>query len=133
MQRSFCHTITVAVLGVGLMLFACQANEALATESTEAKPQLFAVEIKTGPSWDASKAAHEQANFKEHSENLQRLRGEGKIVMGARYSDIGLIIISALTADEVVAMMEQDASMQSGTFVFAVHAFNMFYPFLNDN
>lgn len=95
---------------------------------SELNAKLFAVEIKVGPKWDNSKAPNEQAFFKEHSMNLQQLRKAGHIVMGARYSDIGLIIFSAKTADEVKAFMDEDPSMSAGTFQYAVHSFNVFYP-----
>lgn len=121
MQRSLKLSVIASVLITGLMSFASIASEA--------EPSLFAVEIKTGPNWDTSKAPYEQAFFKEHSENLQRLRSEGRIVMGARYSDIGLIIFSAGSAEEVASMLDEDASMTAGTFVYEVHAINIFYPY----
>ncbi len=102
------------------------AQDALPEQGAEAK--LFAVEIKVGPGWDNAKTPNEQAYFKEHSANLKRLREEGHIVMGARYSDIGLLIISAETKEAVETMMEQDPSMTAQTFVFAVHEINVFYP-----
>ena len=99
-----------------------------ASPEIKTKPKLFAVEIKVGPNWDKSKAPNEQAFFKEHSMNLKQLRKAGHIVMGARYSDIGLIIFSANTAEEVKAFMEKDPSMSAGTFKYQVHPFNVFYP-----
>lgn len=97
-------------------------------EPAAADLHLFAVEIMVGAEWDSSKAPNEQAYFKEHSLNLKRLRDEGHIVMGARYSDKGLVIFSARSIDEVTAMMEQDPAMAAGTFVYEVFAFSVFYP-----
>ena len=111
--------------------FAGQQVFAQTTETdgaNEAKLALFAVEIKVGPSWDNAKSPNEQAFFKEHSANLKRLRDEGHIVMGARYSDKGLVIFSASSTEEVRDMMEEDPAMKAGTFVYEVHAFNVFYP-----
>ena len=121
------------LLMISGLVFACFAPDALshsssASSETEAKLKLFAAEIKIGPNWDSSKAPNEQAFFKEHSMNLKQLREAGHIVMGARYSDIGLIIFSANSAEEVTAHMEKDPSMSAGTFKFEVHAFNVFYP-----
>ncbi len=96
--------------------------------ATEAELRSFVVEIKVGPNWDGSKPPNEQAFFKEHSSNLQRLREAGHIVMGARYSDIGLIVFSARSAEEVRGLMSQDPSMTAGTFKYEVHALNVFYP-----
>lgn len=115
-----------------LVLASCIFNNAIqpasAASATEAANKLFAVEIKTGPNWDSSKSPNEQEFFSEHSANLKRLRESGHIVMGARYSDIGLIIFSAKSADEVRALMSQDPSMTAGTFKYEVHVFNVFYP-----
>ena len=131
MRHSSKLAVAASVLIACLLSLPSLASPAEDIESPEAEPQLFAVEIKSGPNWDESKSAYEQAYFQEHSANLKRLRSEGHIVMGARYSDIGLVIFSALSAEEVEAMMEQDPSMAAGTFVFEVHAFNMFYSFSN--
>ncbi len=97
-------------------------------EPVEEKLKLYAVEIKIGTNWDATKAPHEQEFFKEHSMNLKKLRESGYITMGARYSDIGLMVFSATSAEEVTAFMEQDPAMAAGTFKFAVHPMNVFYP-----
>ena len=99
-----------------------------ASPDNGAEEKLFAVEIKVGPGWDNTKAPNDQAFFKEHSANLKRLREAGHIVMGARYSDIGLLVISAETKEAVATMMQQDPSMAAQTFVFAVHEMNVFYP-----
>lgn len=88
---------------------------------------LFAVEIKVGPKWDQSKPPQEQALFKEHSANLRRMRDSGALVMGARYSDKGLVVVAAASAADVKAQMEQDPSFAAGTFVYEVHPFNVFY------
>ncbi|MCW8999995.1 MAG: YciI family protein, partial [Kangiellaceae bacterium] len=98
------------------------------SSDNKVKQKLFAVEIKVGSNWDKSKSPSEQRFFKEHSVNLQQLRKAGHIVMGARYSDIGLIIFSANSADEVKAFMEKDPSMSAGTFKYEVHPLNVFYP-----
>ena len=116
-----------------LLVLECLAAEAFAQSAetavaAAAEQQLFAVEITVGPTWDVAKAPNEQAYFKEHSANLRRLRDGGHIVMGARYSDKGLIVFSARSADEVRLMMDADPSMAAGTFQFEVHAFNVFYP-----
>ena len=92
------------------------------------EPALFAVEIKTGPKWDSAKQAHEQVQFREHSANLKKMRESGALVMGARYSDKGLLVVSAPSAGEVEAMLDQDPSFAAGTFVYEVHPFSVFYP-----
>jgi uncharacterized protein YciI len=89
---------------------------------------LFAVEVRTGPAWDPSRPPNEQAFFKEHSAGLKRLREAGRIVAGVRYSDVGLLLFSAASVEEVRALMDQDPSMQAGTFRYEVHPANVFYP-----
>ena len=88
----------------------------------------FAVEIITGPNWDPNLSAYEQAFFKEHSAHLQQLRADGHIVMGTRYSDIGLLVFHSESIDAINKLMVADPSMQAGTFTYEVHAMNVFYP-----
>jgi len=119
---------TVSTLALASCALEPVAQPVSVASGAEAELNLFAVEIKVGPKWDSSKTPNEQAFFKEHSANLKSLREAGHIVMGARYSDIGLIIFSAKSAEEVRALMSQDPSMSAGTFKYEVHALNVFYP-----
>ena len=114
------------LLAFSIIVFTCSALHA--SSESETKMKLFAVEIKVGPNWDRSKAPNKQAYFKEHSKNLKKLREAGHIIMGARYSDIGLIIFSARSPEEVKAFMAKDPSMSAGTFKYEVHTLNVFYP-----
>lgn len=105
---------------------AAQPASAPAVPATELA--LFAIEIKVGPKWDTSKQPHEQAFFREHSANLGRLRAAGLVAFGARYSDKGLVVVTAATIADARAMMDPDPSIGAGTFAFEVHPFNVFYP-----
>jgi uncharacterized protein YciI len=97
--------------------------------STPAPPgRSFAVEFRTGPKWYAAKPPHEQPYFKEHSENLKRLRGEGRILVGARYGEVGLIVVAGASEEEVRGLFAADPSLQNGVFAFTVHEFRVFYP-----
>ncbi|MEZ5419072.1 MAG: YciI family protein [Vicinamibacterales bacterium] len=99
-------------------------------EQPAASPQslpLFAVEITVGPNWDQSKPPQAQQYFREHSANLKRLRDAGSLVMGARYSDKGLVILAARSEDEARAFMDVDPSIKAGVFKYEVHAFSVFY------
>lgn len=103
------------------------ASSAPALSTAEAVMPLFAVEIKTGPAWDSTKTAQEQAYFREHSANLKMLRDQGSLVMGARYADKGLVVLQAATVQEAHALMQQDPAMQHRTFTYELHPFNVFY------
>ena len=76
------------------------------------KPALFAVRFQPGAGWDQSKPPAEQTGFASHSANLQRLRRDGRVVLGGRFADLGLIVVSAadlaaarelFTSDETIA------------------------------
>ena len=116
--------IQLALAIVFLFGGAVLAEEPAATESLT----WFAVEISVGPGWDESISPYEQAYFKEHSAHLAELRQAGHIVMGARYSDVGLLVVQALAAEDVRDLMDGDPSMKAGTFQYEVYPMNVFYP-----
>ncbi len=93
-----------------------------------AAPVLFAVEFRTGPNWDHERPAHEQSYFREHSANLKLLREDGSLVLGARYADKGLVVLSAVSEDEAHAMLRRDASIEHGVFRYELHRLMVFYP-----
>lgn len=128
-MRSILKTsIAVVVIAIEAIAIQASAQSAGPASSSDTEGRLFAVEIKTGPTWDQAKSPNEQAQFREHSASLKRLRDAGHIVMGARYSDKGLLIFTAKSASEVKAMMDLDPSIAVGTFRYEVHDFNVFYP-----
>lgn len=115
-MRLLCH----------MLLLLCLAGATAAQPpSTEL---LFAVEIRTGAAWDAAKPPGEQANFRAHSQHLARLRSEGRLAMGARYGDKGLLVLKAASAQEARALMDADPSMQSRTFSYELHEMRVFQP-----
>jgi uncharacterized protein YciI len=59
--------------------------------------------------------------------NLKRLRDAGHLVMGARYSDIGLVVLAAESEESARAMIDADPSIAAGTFTYEVHPFSVFY------
>jgi uncharacterized protein YciI len=126
MLRTQRHGLAVVLLVASCVIGASAQD--VSAPATPAEPSLFAVEIKVGKTWDPARPPQEQAYFREHSANLHRMREAGILVVGARYSDIGLIVVSAATAAEVRAQMDQDPSIAAGTFVYEVHPLNVFYP-----
>ena len=112
------------VLISGVSLVAAQSRP---VGGIDAQPRLFAVEITVGAKWDGAKQPHEQALFKEHSANLRRLRESGVLVMGARYADRGLLVVSANSETEVRTMLDLDPSFEAEVFKYRVHPFAVFY------
>jgi hypothetical protein len=77
---------------------------------------IYAVTIRTGPAWDQSKPPNEQLHFRTHSQNLLRLREEGKIVLGGRFGDVGLILVRAANQAEARQLFAADSSLARGVF-----------------
>ena len=79
---------------------------------------LFIVTFSTGPAWTAGKPPAEQPEFAAHGANLQRLRREGRIALGGRYADKGMIV--ARFPSEAAARQElaADPGVKAGTFTF---------------
>jgi uncharacterized protein YciI len=86
----------------------------------------FAVVFRTGPAWDSSKPPGEQKSFKDHSANIAALKTEGRLVLGGRYSDVGLILVRAADEAEARALITRDPAVAGGTFTAEVHAWRTF-------
>lgn len=97
----------------------------LAAQPPSAPPKLFSITFTKGPKWDAAKPPPEQAFMKEHSANLFRLRSEGRLVLGGRFGEYGLIVLRLPDAAAVQAELAKDPSVANGTFAAAV---DPFYP-----
>ena len=102
-----------------------------ATASDTTPVRLFIVHFETGPNWDKSARPEEQTQFREHSANLNRLRGEVAILFGARYGDLGVIILKAASLEEANSTIEADPGVRSGIFNFRVESLSVFYPWQN--
>jgi uncharacterized protein YciI len=97
----------------------------------ENESRLFIVHFQVGPSWDQSLKPQEQTKFQEHTSNLNRLRKEKVIVFGARYSDLGVIVVKANSLDAAKSIIAKDPGVQSGIFNFRIEQLNVFYPWEN--
>lgn len=120
-------TVTAALIVVAVSLTSLARAQAPAPVPARPAP-LYAAIFKTGPKWDAAKAPNDQPFFREHSANLAKLRAAGAIVMGARYADVGLVVVTAATEVEARTLFDADPSIQAGTFTLEVHRFSVFYP-----
>ena len=111
-MRTVTATLVAAVLATALVI-------AQSPAPAPAAP-LYAAIYKTGPKWDAAKPPNEQAFFREHSANLAKLRAAGTIVMGARYADIGLVVVTAANVDDARAAQDIFARQVVTSIVFDV-------------
>jgi uncharacterized protein YciI len=105
---------------------AASAASTTAAAPAAAKP-LFAVEFRTGATWNAALPPGQQAFMREHSANLKKLRDEGRIRIGARYGEVGLVVLEAASIDEARAWIEADPAVKAGTFRYTINPFGVFY------
>ncbi len=112
------------------LLAAAHAQPASAPAASAAAPalRLFAVEIRTGAQWNSALPPNQQPLMREHSANLRKLREEGRIRVGARYGEVGLIVLEAATIDEARAWMDADPAMRAGVFRFEIHPLGVIFP-----
>jgi uncharacterized protein YciI len=91
-----------------------------------AVPRLFAVVFRTGPAWDAAKPPREQRHFKDHSENIAALKAEGRLALGGRFADVGLLLVRAASQAEADSLVARDPSVAAGVFKAEVHPWSTF-------
>lgn len=89
--------------------------------------QTFLVEYRTGTAWEAAKPPQEQKHFAEHSAFLKRQRDEGRILLGGRYADKGVIVMQAASIEDLRKLVQSDVAVANGLFTADVHPFNVFY------
>ena len=78
--------------------------------------QYFIASFSRGTAWEDAKPANEQIGFKEHSENLRRLRAEKRIAIGGRYGDNGIVIVEATSEDDARSLFVSDVMVTKKTF-----------------
>lgn len=111
----------------GLLLLAAPVWGQQAASTAATAPRLFAVEIRTGPQWHSALPPGEQPLMREHSANLRKLREEGRIRVGARYGEVGLIVLEAPTIDEARGWMDADPAMRAGVFRYEIHPLGVIF------
>jgi hypothetical protein len=87
----------------------------------------FAVTLTTGPAWLADRAPNDQPHMRLHSQNLGRLRAEGRAVLGGRYGAFGLVLIRAPDSAAVAQMFAPDSAVQTGVFSIRIDRWRTFY------
>ena len=118
---------TLAIATIAISAASSVLAQSQSATSPPADLPLFAVEITVGPKWDQSKPPQDQQFFRDHSSNLKRLRDSGQLVMGARYSDKGFVVLAAQDEADARAMMDVDLSIKAEVFKYQIHPFNVFY------
>ncbi len=100
------------------------------SQTTPPPPRLYAVRLTKGPAWDGAKSPNDQAGMREHSANIARMRREGHVVLGARFGELGLIVLRLPDEAAVQAQLAPDPAIASGVFKSQV---DVFMPFAHGN
>lgn len=116
--------LMTVVLGLSFLMM--QSPPSVTLTQSPAKQYFIAI-FSRGPAWDEKKPANEQLGFKEHSENLQRLRAEKKIPIGGRYGEKGMVIVEAANEHQARSLFVSDVMLEKKTFSLELHQFRPFY------
>lgn len=110
-----------------LLLVATNLLAEPASETHQNELDLFVVHFSLGPNWDPTQQAYEQNGFAQHSENLSRMREAGDIVFGARYADLGMIVLKSASLEAAIADVSKDPGVMIGLFSVRVEPLSVFY------
>lgn len=103
------------------LLFAQQDPEKQLTQ------KCFAAVFSTGSAWDTTKTFAQQKHAKLHSQNLKRLRDEGKLTIGGRFGEFGFILVKANDEAETRSFFASDSTVIEKIFNLKISQFNPFY------
>ena len=117
------HVLLIVMLGACCVM----AQSVVMPKQTAPAKSYFIAIFSRGPAWDDAKPANEQIGFKEHSDNLRRLRAEKKISIGGRYGDKGMVIVEAPNEVEARSLFASDAMVEKKTFTLELNQFRPFY------
>lgn len=84
--------------------------------SLQSADSLYALVYTRGPSWEDANTVGQQSGMREHSANLSRLRTEGRIVLGGRFGDYGLIVLRVRDRADALALLGPDSATARGVF-----------------
>ncbi len=94
---------------------------------TEDESKLFTMIYTPGEKWNHEITFDKQPFFNEHSAHIQKLRKEGRIVIGGRYSNKGFMLLRAKDSIEANAIVGKDLSVANQIFDVELFEFNPFY------
>ena len=94
---------------------------------TEGETKVFAMIYTPGENWNYEITFDQQPFFIAHSKHIQKLRKEGSIVIGGRYSDKGFMLLRAKDSIKAVTIVEKDPSVTNGIFDVELFEFSTFY------
>lgn len=112
---------------IHLLAFAVLATVSVSFLPDERAEPLFIILYTPGENWDAAKGPREQPYMDFHSRRLSQLRQDGVILLGARYSDKGMIVVKATDEANARRIVEQDSAVIARTFTAEVHPYYVFY------
>ena len=119
--------IALATLVTTFIPFAQTLSSGTPTPSAApTPPRLYAVRLSTGPAWDAAKSPNDQTGMKEHSAHIARLRREGTLVLGARFGELGLLVLRVPDEAAVRAQLAPDPTVASGVFKVQIDLYSPF-------
>jgi hypothetical protein len=119
--------VSDVILIIGLGFFSMVQTPVALQQDTIPAKQYFIAIFSRGPEWVDTKPPNEQSGFKEHSDNLRRLRAEKRIPIGGRYGEKGMVIVEAKNEDEAKSLFASDVMVQKQTFTLELHQFRPFY------
>lgn len=119
--------VAMLMLGISVAAFVGRGGPAPALAAEEAVDSLWALRFTTGPGWRTEVDPSAQVGFSAHSRNLARLRAEGRILVGGRYGEVGLMVIRAGSAADVEAMLVPDSAVAAGVFKAEVSPWRTIY------
>jgi hypothetical protein len=117
--------VVSSTLALPILAAAQQAAEPAAAAAS--RERLYLVIFSLGPAWVAGKPPGEQTAFREHGQNLKRLRDADRIAMGARYADKGMIVLRSETEAAARGEIEADPGVRAGIFTFELNELVPFY------
>jgi RNA polymerase sigma-70 factor (ECF subfamily) len=128
-NRTRAPTGLVLLLAIAAALIgASRAGSAThAPPAAQASDSLFALTFAVGPGWESTKPPGAQAGFREHSQNLARLRREGRILAGGRFGALGLMLVRARDSAEVRGQLAGDSTLTRGVFTATIDVWRTIY------